>query len=77
MPLTFELRGKLITIDDTERTECEIWSRVRPAMGYYRPVSEFNIGKKSEFRERKFYRETELTEKKAVKEVIANPLQPL
>lgn len=32
-----------------KRTKCEIWSRV---MGYHRPVSYFNIGKKSEFEER-------------------------
>ena len=29
--------------------ECEVWTRV---MGYYRPVSQFNIGKKSEYSER-------------------------
>ena len=46
-----------ITIQDEERQECEIWTRV---MGYYRPVSEFNIGKKSEHYERTFF-----TEKKA------------
>lgn len=45
---------KTITIEDEERQECEIWTRV---MGYYRPVSEFNIGKKSEHRERKFFTE--------------------
>ena len=38
-----------ITIKDVERQECEIWTRV---MGYYRPVSEFNLGKKSEHAER-------------------------
>ena len=47
-----------ITIKDEERQECEVWTRV---MGYYRPVSEFNIGKKSEHTERKFF-----TEKKFV-----------
>jgi len=45
---------KTITIEDEERQECEIWTRV---MGYYRPVSEFNIGKKSEHRERIFFTE--------------------
>ena len=43
-----------ITVTDQERQECEVWTRV---MGYYRPVSEFNIGKKSEHRERVFFRE--------------------
>ena len=43
-----------ITVTDEERQECEVWTRV---MGYYRPVSEFNIGKRSEHRERVFFRE--------------------
>ncbi len=29
----------------TERTRCEVWTRV---MGYHRPVSQYNLGKKSE-----------------------------
>ena len=33
---------------------CEVWTRV---MGYHRPVSSFNIGKKGEFEERKFFTE--------------------
>ena len=41
-------------IDPTLRTRCEIWTRV---MGYHRPVSSFNIGKKGEFHERKFFNE--------------------
>lgn len=41
-------------LKDEERTRCEVWTRV---MGYHRPVSAFNIGKQSEFRERKFYTE--------------------
>jgi len=45
-----------ITLKDEERQECEIWTRV---MGYYRPVSEFNIGKKSEHAERTFFVESE------------------
>lgn len=34
---------------------CEVWTRV---MGYHRPVSSFNIGKKGEHAERKFFHET-------------------
>ena len=34
-----------IKLTDAERQPCEIWTRV---MGYHRPVSEFNRGKKSE-----------------------------
>lgn len=37
-----------------ERTRCEIWTRV---MGYHRPVSHFNIGKKSEHYSRKHFEE--------------------
>jgi len=32
-----------------ERQACEVWTRV---MGYFRPVSSFNRGKKGEFHER-------------------------
>ena len=35
-----------------ERTRCEVWTRV---MGYHRPVTSFNKGKKSEHRERQFF----------------------
>lgn len=40
---------------DHLRTRCEIWTRV---MGYHRPVSSFNIGKKGEFNERQFFTES-------------------
>jgi anaerobic ribonucleoside-triphosphate reductase len=33
--------------------DCEVWTRV---MGYHRPVTEFNPGKKSEYKERKYFR---------------------
>ncbi len=35
-----------IRLNDEERQACEVWTRV---MGYHRPVSEFNKGKKSEY----------------------------
>ena len=38
-----------VQLEDEERQECEIWTRV---MGYYRPVSHYNIGKKGEYHER-------------------------
>ena len=41
-----------IVLKDEERQPCEVWTRV---MGYFRPVSEFNIGKKSEYAERKCF----------------------
>lgn len=37
-----------------DRQPCEVWTRV---MGYHRPVSQFNIGKKSEHRERQHFNE--------------------
>ena len=37
--------------------ECEVWTRV---MGYHRPVSSFNIGKKGEHAERTPFREPAL-----------------
>lgn len=41
-------------LKDNERQPCEIWTRV---MGYFRPLSEFNLGKKSEFYSRKYFKE--------------------
>lgn len=44
-----------IKLNDEERQLCEVWTRV---MGYYRPVSEFNVGKKSEFYSRVCFSES-------------------
>jgi hypothetical protein len=41
-------------LEDSERQACEIWTRV---MGYHRPVASFNIGKKGEHDERRFFQE--------------------
>ena len=43
-----------IELKPEERTECEVWSRV---MGYHRPVSAYNQGKRQEHRDRRFFRE--------------------
>lgn len=48
------LDTRVIALDDAERQRCEVWSRV---MGYHRPVASFNIGKKGEFHERRFFEE--------------------
>jgi hypothetical protein len=40
---------------DDERQRCEVWTRV---MGYHRPVASFNVGKKGEHAERRFFRES-------------------
>ena len=48
---------EIITLQLTkdERQPCEVWTRV---MGYHRPVASFNIGKKGEHHERKFFQES-------------------
>lgn len=38
----------------TARTPCEVFSR---SMGFYRPISNFNIGKRQEFEERNTFKE--------------------
>lgn len=48
-------------LSNTERQPCEIWTRV---MGYFRPLSEFNKGKKSEFYARKYFLERIATKNK-------------
>ena len=40
------------TGNEVSRTKCEIYTRV---MGYYRPVTQFNNGKKSEFYTRDYF----------------------
>ena len=45
---------KMIANCNCERTKCEVFSR---SMGFIRPVSNFNIGKYSEFCERKTFTE--------------------
>jgi ribonucleoside-triphosphate reductase len=42
-------------LSEEERTRCEVWTRV---MGYHRPTSTFNLGKKSEHSERCYFRES-------------------
>jgi len=42
--------------DEIERTACEIYTRV---MWYHRPVSSFNIWKKSEFYSRIYFKQQE------------------
>lgn len=45
---------EIVILKDEERQRCEVWTRV---MGYHRPVDSFNIGKKGEFNERRFFHE--------------------
>lgn len=50
-----------IELKDEERQPCEIWTRV---MGYYRPVENWNIGKKQEYADRVYF-----SEKKTMKQI--------
>jgi hypothetical protein len=45
----------LSVLKDEERQPCEVWTRV---MGYHRPMSSFNCGKKGEFAERTYFAES-------------------
>lgn len=46
-----------IKLKDSERQRCEVWTRV---MGYHRPYQSFNIGKKQEFKDRKYFNESKV-----------------
>lgn len=48
------LNSDEIILTEEERQPCEVWTRV---MGYHRPVASFNIGKKGEHYERKYFQE--------------------
>ncbi len=56
------VRGEHVTCP-TCQAECEVWSRV---VGYFRPVSQWNKGKKSEFADRLEYETTKESEKETV-----------
>ena len=43
-----------LSLEPEERTRCEVWTRV---MGYHRPVSAFNAGKRAEHEQRLYFRE--------------------
>jgi len=49
VPISRVINGRTITLSDDERQKCEVWTRI---MGYYRPINDANIGKRSEFAER-------------------------
>lgn len=51
---TTETRAQAVAVPDADRQPCEVWTRV---MGYHRPVSSFNLGKKGEFHERTYFQE--------------------
>ena len=45
---------EILAANESDRQPVECWTRV---MGYFRPYSHFNKGKKSEFDERKWFDE--------------------
>lgn len=49
------MTNRAIELNNEERTRCEVWTRV---MGYHRPVSAFNAGKRAEHAERCYFTET-------------------
>ena len=51
-------------LEASERQRCEVWTRV---MGYHRPVSSFNTGKKGEFAERVYFRENGAAKQQATR----------
>ena len=56
MPISRSFMNKdgeeiLMTLEDQGGQVCEVWSRV---MGYYRPVQEWNVGKRSEYADRQY-----------------------
>jgi len=57
-----EIAPDAVVLKDEDRQICEVWTRV---MGYFRPVSQFNAGKKSEYSERVLLNSQEI-----VREVI-------
>lgn len=48
-----ELTDKVSTIDGIKRQACEVYSRV---VGYLRPISQWNKGKKAEYKDRKTFK---------------------
>ena len=51
---THDDKVKIAELKDEERQPCECWSR---CMGYFRPVSDWNVGKKQEYADRKYFSE--------------------
>lgn len=52
--------NEILSKYESQRQPVECWTRV---MGYFRPVSGYNNGKKSEFYERKWFTEEKIKDK--------------
>lgn len=46
-----------IELKDEERQSCEVWER---CMGYFRPIDNWNIGKRQEHADRVYFSEKKL-----------------
>ncbi|MCC7432221.1 hypothetical protein IT412_01720 [Candidatus Peregrinibacteria bacterium] len=55
---------------NNQRTKCEIWTRV---MGYHRPVSQYNFGKKSEFYSRVYFNPVDQDNQKLIEKYKTIP----
>ncbi len=53
-------REEILKLLQNKRTKCMVYTRV---MGYHRPVESFNIGKKAEHKERKYFKEEQCIQK--------------
>lgn len=51
-------------LDNSKRQLCEVWTRV---MGYYRPVENYNLGKKAEYSDRVYFKEQLPVQKETIK----------
>jgi hypothetical protein len=54
---------------EIQRTQCQVYTRV---MGYLRPVSHYNTGKKSEFYSRKYFQESRTANSEFVRQFSNN-----
>ena len=52
-----------------KRTPCEIYTRV---MGYIRPVSNYNEGKKSEFYSRRYFEEKKVDNSEFIRKFLSS-----
>jgi anaerobic ribonucleoside-triphosphate reductase len=55
--MEIKMNNEEVKLNDDERQRCEVWTRV---MGYFRMVSNFNVGKRGEHRERVHFEENVL-----------------
>jgi hypothetical protein len=74
LPIKTTIRDKEVELQDSERQPCEVWSRV---MGYFRPVINWNIGKKAEHKDRVYYKEAtgSNSENKSIRFIHAKHLE--